>query len=114
MKTTEPFDYESAAGGFSFRCRFKTSRYLDNGNLALMMVDAEDEEPVCVATVNPGEKIADNYIAVKDYSENEGMADFLKKIGIIHPDPLKLIPSGWVAIPVYELTESGKDLFEGV
>lgn len=113
MKTTDRIKYRSQFG-HTYDCRFKATRYASNGNLALILVDAETDERILAATVNIAAALPDDRIAVKDYSENKGMADFLKKIGIIQPEPVKVIPSGWVEIPVFELTESGKELFEGV
>ena len=90
-------------------CEFKTGRYC-NGNLALQVV-SEAEGPICVCTVNPGVEVGDDEIAVKDYSENEGMAATLLEMGIIKGEPVYRIPSGWVEIPVYELGEKGLALF---
>ena len=72
---------------------------------------SEEEGPICVCTVNPGERVDDGRIAIKDYSENEGMADTLLEMGIIKGKPLYTIPSGWVQIPVYELTDKGLSLW---
>ncbi len=89
-------------------CEFVTG-YYPNGNLALE-VAIKDEGPLCTCTVNPGHTIGHNAIAVKNYSENEGMVDTLTEMGIIGRR-LYLIRSGWVEIPVHELTEEGLALF---
>lgn len=94
------------------RCNLVPARYNDNGNLALQVM-GEDGIPYCIASVNPGVALPDEVIAVKDYSENKGMVDFLKGEGILG-ELYTIIPSGWVDIPVYYLTESGKELFKGV
>lgn len=90
-------------------CEFRTGRY-GNGNLALM-VESSTEGPICTCTVNPGIEVDDDCIAVKDYSENEGMAETLKEMGVIKGEPVYRIASGWVEIPVYELGEKGLALF---
>lgn len=90
-------------------CEWSARQY-GNGNLALQVVSEEDG-PICVCTVNPGERVDDGRIAIKDYSENEGMVDTLLEMGIIKGDPLYTIPSGWVQIPVYELTDKGLALW---
>lgn len=91
-------------------CHFVTSRYADNGNLALC-IENNEEGRIAICTVNPGMPLGDNQIAVKNYSENEGMDDFLKGEGLIGK-LVGTIPSGWVNIPVYELTEKGRELFK--
>lgn len=90
-------------------CEFVTNRYM-NGNLALQVVSSE-EGLITTCTVNPGEEIGDDFIAVKNYSENEGMDETLKEMGIIG-EKVDEIPSGFVTIPVYKLTKKGKELFK--
>ena len=89
-------------------CEFVTG-YYPNGNLALE-VAIKDEGPLCICTVNPGQVVTHDAIAVKDYSENEGMVNTLTEMGIIGRR-LYLIRSGRVEIPVHELTEEGLALF---
>lgn len=93
-------------------CYFVPSRYTSNNNLALK-IESEDEGSICVCTVNPPKKLSDDVICVKDYSENKGMVEFLKNMGIIG-DRVEVIPSGWVELYVYELTEHGKEIFKNV
>jgi len=90
-------------------CQWNACKY-GNGNLALQVV-SEEEGPICVCTVNPGERVHNGCIAIKDFSENEGMVDTLLEMGIIQGKPLYTIPSGWVKIPVYELTDKGLALW---
>jgi hypothetical protein len=80
-----------------------------NHRLALQVEDARTGEPMAVATVNlPDEKLAPNEIAVKDYSENEGMVDTLVKGDIIEPIASRYILSGYVTIGIYMLTQSAE------
>ena len=99
--------------GTDYECQFVTGKY-GNGNLALEIVGAEgseyEGEPIFRVTVNPGQPIPTSQIAIKDYSENEGMVDFCKKLGIIG-NLVHTVHSGWVEIPIYELTEGGKEIF---
>lgn len=81
-----------------------------NKNLAVEIWSAEDG-PISRVTVNPGIMIPRTQIAIKDYSENEGMVDFLKSEGLIEDVPVMTIPSGWIEIPVYNLTDKGKEVF---
>ena len=110
MTKNDTFTYASKFG-HTYNCRFETGRYT-NGNLELEMVIVEDEEPYSVCTVNPGFPIADGHLAIKDYSENEGMVSFLVSLGVIEEKPVDRISSGWVTIPVHKLTESGLELFK--
>lgn len=49
-----------------------------NGRLALLMVDDPGGEPVTTITINtPETHLEPGEIAVKNYTENEGMEDFL-------------------------------------
>lgn len=61
-------------------------RNYSNGRPALELLDAEDDLPFAVATVNlPDVLLGDNEVLVKDYSENEGMLDFLTHNSIVYP-----------------------------
>jgi hypothetical protein len=60
--------------------------------------------PFTTATVNlvnlPGHQVA-----IKNWSENEGMAKALIKAEVIKDERIDEITSGYVVAPVYELTE---------
>lgn len=105
------FTYKSKYGTYH-RCSFAPG-YYSNGNLALEIWSAE-EGPITKVTVNPDIKILPNQIAVKDYSENEGMSAWLEKMKIIEDrqHPVRVIKSGYVTIPVYQLTELGMSIFK--
>ena len=91
-------------------CEFETG-YYGNGNRALK-VSSEEEGLICVCSVNqPWGNVPDDAIAIKNYSENEGMDETLADMGIIS-EKLAEIPSGFVTIPVYRLTEKGLALWE--
>ena len=89
-------------------CYFKAGHYT-NGNVAILIESGEDEEPIMTATVNPWQEVTDDCVAIKNYSENEGIVDVLKEQGIITGKPEYEIPSGYVVIPVYKLAEGWKD-----
>jgi hypothetical protein len=109
MTTKTTFTYKSRYVSYP-NCTFKIGEYY-NGNLALQIVDNEGVIATC--TVN-GKAVFTNgdIIGVKDYSENEGMVDFLKSMGIIEDTPIYKEISGFVTIPYFKLTESGKELFK--
>lgn len=90
-------------------CEFVTG-YYPNGNLALQVV-SENEGPIVTCTVNPGQVVTHDAVAIKNYSENEGMVDILTEMGIIGRE-LYRIQSEWVEIPVHELTDKGLKIFE--
>lgn len=108
MKPTTEFTYVSKYAPY-IRCVFNTGTY-QNGNLALQ-ISSTEEGPITTVTVNPGVVISHDQIAIKNWSENEGMDEFLKTLELIEDTPVRFIPSGYVKIPVYNLTESGKELF---
>lgn len=113
MFKSEIFEYTSKFGT-KYMVNFVVGRY-GNGNLALEMMGAAgteyEGEPIVRVTVNPDIPLPDTQIAIKDYSENEGMVDFCKGLGIIG-ELVGVIPSGWVEIPVYKLTEQGLEIFK--
>lgn len=85
--------------GSTYEVFISMSKYT-NGRKALMLVDASDGCPYATATVNlPDVLLEDNEILVKDYSENEGILNFLTENNIVVPTD-KGVQSGHVWIPV--------------
>lgn len=111
MTTKDKFEYNCF--GETYTCQFATGEY-GNGNRALEIMGAEgtpeEGDPIIRVTVNPGQAVPKDCIAIKDYSENEGMVEFCQKLGII-AERVTTIPSGWVEIPVYKLSDSGLEIF---
>ena len=80
----------------------KRKKY-SNGRTAIELIDAEDGCPVMTATVNiPDAHLEKDEIIIKNYSENEGVLDFLIENGITSK-PDRWITSGWVTCPVVKL-----------
>jgi hypothetical protein len=80
----------------------KKGKY-SNGRTAIELIDAEDGCPVMTATVNiPDAHLEKDEIIIKNYSENEGVLDFLIENGITSK-PDRWIASGWVTCPVVKL-----------
>lgn len=78
-------------------------RQYGNGRPALQLVDAEDESPIATATVNLLDvPLGRNQVAIKDYSECEGMLQALTEAGIVRPTG-ETIRTGHVEVPVCEL-----------
>jgi hypothetical protein len=80
----------------------------NNGRTAIELLENDLETgpvPYAVATVNmPDVLLADNEVLIKDYSENEGVLDFLIRYNIVTPTP-NGIHSGFVWIPVAILND---------
>jgi hypothetical protein len=75
-------------------------RSYGNNRLALEILDSEDGIPVMVATVNiPEVPLNEGEIIIKDYSENEGVLDFLQQNGLVG-EVLREVQSGFVTCPV--------------
>lgn len=76
------------------------STYNNNGRVALELYD--DEGPYATASVNVDDDIPEDHIAIKNYSENEGVLDALVAAGVVER-PSFFVESGWVQIPVCKL-----------
>lgn len=80
-----------------------------NGRLALTL-SGEGGSRIAVATVNiPTAPLADGEVCIKDYSENEGMFAALVAAGVVEPLPTRIIPQGFVQVPVCKLTPAARD-----
>lgn len=63
------------------------SHYLDNLTPSLQILDATTGEPLCTASVNPHiGKVTGDRIAIKGWSENEGIEDALLRAKLIVED----------------------------
>lgn len=79
--------------------------FYTNGNRALQIVDDLTEEPILVASVNPEIVLMHDDIAIKNWSENIGIEEELIRLELIAPKPHMYIPSGFVNIPIYKITD---------
>jgi hypothetical protein len=76
-----------------------------NGRTAIYLDDTDEGYPYATATVNIDHVLlADDEVLIKDYSENEGMLDFLIKNNIVTPTP-NGVQSGFVWLPVAILND---------
>lgn len=76
----------------------KRGTYANGTSNSLSMMDAADHLPYANCTINiPGLEIDE--VAIKDYSENEGMLEFLISEDIVEK-PHREVYSGYVSIPV--------------
>ena len=72
------------------------------GQNRIDLIDSEDGFPVAVASVSIKEDLMEDEVAIKDYSENEGVLDFLIEEGIVS-GPIRYFQSGYVKIPICNL-----------
>jgi len=86
-------------------CRVLKSRY-SNNRIALVLVD-EDGIPEAKATINVVEDTAHkrSEVTIKNYSENEGMYEWLLRNQIVRPAH-RFVYTGYTKCPVCYLTET--------
>lgn len=86
------------------------SRYQVDGSIAIQLFCKEG--PYATASVwIPG--LAEDEVAIKDHSENEGIYDALYEGGVIEVAH-RFEASGFVIIPICHLTEAAKEYGIGV
>ena len=77
----------------------------ENNRTAIQLIDAIDGQPYATASVNvPDVLLLDNEVLIKDYSENEGMLDFLCRNNIVTSTP-NGVQSGFVWLPIAILND---------
>jgi len=80
-----------------------------NGQNAIQFMD-ESGIPQFVATVAIEDELEINELAIKNYSENEGVLDWLIEKGIVQ-QPHRYVTSGFVMIPICNLTTDAESIF---
>lgn len=86
-------------------------RYYGNSRPALQLIDANDGCPIATATLNlPEEKLDDDEICIKNYSENMGMLESLLEHGLVD-EPTRFIQLNHVRVPVCKMRPALRDLF---
>lgn len=94
---------------FSFVSQFG-ERYLlfikmetyNDGKIGIQLYDSKDGTPYATATASTKENLEQGEVAIKDWSENEGILDFLVQNKIVK-EPHRFVKSGYVEIPICEL-----------
>lgn len=70
--------YKYILGEDTYDVFLNITNYRNNGRKAIQLLDAEDGCPFMMVTVNvPEVELAEDEIIVKNYSENEGVLQFL-------------------------------------
>lgn len=97
------------AGGTKNETETRWGRYDDGRRPALQLI-CDDGELWATVSVNPPAwrqwVDSERHIAVKNWSEGEGMPAALIAAGVIKPLVVATVLSGFVSIPIYELTEA--------
>lgn len=84
------------------QCEVSFAHY-NNGRRAIELTIQESGEPMAVASVNlPDEPIEDDEVAIKNYSENEGILEVLIHANVIS-EPLREVDLGFVTVPICKL-----------
>ena len=101
--TANPPTYTFKGKYSTYQVYLRFGKY-GNGRTAIELIDAIDHCPVMVATVNVSEYslLQPGEVIIKNYSENEGVLEFLIENGIIGR-PKTWIATGWVTVPVVDL-----------
>ena len=84
------------------------SKYVNNDNLALMLIDEEDGSLIATITVNTEDKLPEGFGYVKNYSENEGIMEVLQKEGLIK-GVFGYKRMDWATVPLVEFDLEGVD-----
>jgi hypothetical protein len=86
-----------------YDCKLVKREYQEGGSPALCLEDPITGEPIAVATINvPELELPKDVVVIKDYSENEGMLDFLIQNKIVE-EPMEYIPLGFILAPICKL-----------
>ena len=85
-------------------------KYTNNGRPAISLF-ATDGEPIARVTVNiPDAPLGKREILIKDYSENEGILNWMVASGLVE-DTGKVIPAGHAVVNIVRMTP--KLIWEG-
>ena len=86
-----------------WRCQILTARYA-SGKLALLLVDADDDQPVATATVSLDVQPRHDCVLIKTWSENAGIDEALITAGVLEPGVIARHPTGFAEALEYRLT----------
>jgi hypothetical protein len=94
-----------------YTCKMELGRY-PNGNLAISLVDIVSGQPVATATKNiTGVVLGPGESCIKDYSENEGMVNALRKAGVVD-SVAYAVKINHVEIPVVRFSAEAVESFD--
>lgn len=84
-----------------------------NGQTVIELM-CEDGESWLTATCAIPSSIPAGAVAIKDWSENEGIVAILLTAGVIEGPPLARLPLGFLSVPVYRLSRAAQQASSGV
>lgn len=87
---------------FDEECYVQLGQYQNPRNLAIQLFTVETHEPMMKVTVNPDMVLDKGLVAIKDYSENEGILQVMVDAGLIE-DTGEIIEMGYVSVNVCKL-----------
>lgn len=94
-----------------YKVHITMGRYA-NDRPAVLLQDHKTFDQLAVSSVNlPDWDIPTDSVAIKNYSENEGMLDFLIEAGVIEK-PYMIIEQGMVKFPVCKLKPKYANLYQ--
>lgn len=97
--------YKSKYGEYNIRLIM--DKYNDGNNYRIELY-SDTEGPIAIATTNFPGSLLSNDVAIRNYSENEGLLDWLLSVNIIAP-PHRYIRSGYVSYPICKLLVDPKE-----
>ena len=75
------------------------SRYADNERIALLLKEPDGQLYTVCSSNLPAEEMAEDEVAIKSYSENEGILDMLIQNNVVS-HPVRYAHSGHVELPI--------------
>lgn len=95
------------------KCSVKFEHYADNNNVAILLVrkkrGSKEEELVATATVNTDVQIKQEFVIIKNWSENNDIEQALIDAEVICSQAVGAIRCGMAVAYIYELTPKAKD-----
>ncbi len=81
------------------------SKYTANDRTAIVLYDAEDGLPYATATSNASDNVqlAEDEVFIKNYSENEGILEFLEENNIVKDTHKLLYTGNYVSLNICKL-----------
>ena len=80
-----------------YTCEIQVEKYMHGGTV-IILVDVDNSDTIAVATINI-DGLGPNEVAIKDYSENDGMYQVLIDAKVIKPMHRE-VTQGFVTLPI--------------
>jgi len=98
-------EHKTPFGGETYKLSVSFSKY-KNGQNVIQLFDMADGFPYAMASVSLTSVDMDSdEVAIKNYSENEGILESVISAGII-TNPHSFVPSGHVNIPICKIIKT--------